>query len=155
MPCAQFLHILSPWHFYIEGILKGKEVVKLIEAMERLTPLLVAVVTAVTPIVLAIASNGKKDRAQQKENSDKLNGSIDALKSSVDRMDNRICTLEEHADEHYRRLLVMEIMEENLPVEERLKAGEKYVAKGWNGPVKARYELLLEEYKQMQREEFV
>ena len=67
MPCAQFLHILSPWHFYIEGILKGKEVVKLIEAMERLTPLLVAVVTAVTPIVLAIASNGKKDRAQQKE----------------------------------------------------------------------------------------
>ena len=69
-------------------------------------------------------------------------------------MDNRICTLEEHADEHYRRLLVMEIMEENLPIEERLKAGEKYVAKGWNGSVKARYELLLEEYKEIQKEAF-
>lgn len=137
------------------GHFAGEGVSKLIEAMERLTPLLVAVVTAVTPIVLAIGSNGKKDRAQQKENSDKLNGLMDGLKNSIDRMGDRIKTLEEHADEHYRRLLVMEIMEENLPIEERLKAGEKYVAKGWNGSVKARYELLLEEYKQIQRDEFV
>ena len=124
----------------------------MIETIERLTPLLAAAVTAVTPIVLAILSNGAKDRVQGKANSDKLCGAMDALKGSIDRMDDRIRVLEVHSREDFRRLLVMEIMEENLPMEERLKAGEKYVAEGWNGPIKALYEALLEAYKREQKE---
>ena len=42
------------------------------ELLERFVPLFVAVLTAVTPIVLTIHSSGRKDRAQGKENSEKL-----------------------------------------------------------------------------------
>ena len=50
------------------------------------------------------------------------------------------------------RLLVWEILEEKLPIEERLRAGEKYVAAGWNGSIKAKYQMLLEEYRRKQKE---
>ncbi|MCQ4735723.1 hypothetical protein, partial [Anaerotruncus colihominis] len=73
------------------------------------------------PIVLAIHSSGRKDRAQGKENSEKLCGAVESLKDSIDRMDTRIEILETHAQEDHRRLLVMEILEEKLPIEERLR----------------------------------
>ena len=46
----------------------------------------------------------------------------------------------------------LEILEEKLPIEERLRAGEKYVAAGWNGSIKAKYQMLLEEYRRKQKE---
>lgn len=126
---------------------------EIVELAERMIPLVVGVLTAVTPIVLAVLANGKKDRAQGKENSQQLCNTMSGLKDSIDRMDNRIEVLEGYSKEDYRRILVMEIMEENLPIEERLKAGEKYVANGWNGPIKALYESLLEQYKQELKKE--
>ena len=60
------------------------------ELLERFVPLFVAVLTAVTPIVLAIHSSGRKDRAQGKENSEKLCGAFESLKDSIDRYDTRI-----------------------------------------------------------------
>ena len=90
------------------------------ELLERFVPLLVAVLTAVTPIVLAIHSSGRKDRAQGKENSEKLCGAVESLKDSIDRMDTRIEILETHAREDHRRLLVMEILEEKLPIEKNM-----------------------------------
>ena len=124
----------------------------IIGAFERLIPLLVTVLTAVSPVVIAIVSGGRKDREQGAKNSQKLCEAMNAATQSIDRMDERIKVLEGHAREDYRRLLVMEIMEENLPIEERLTAGEKYVREGWNGPIKARYELLREQYKREQEE---
>lgn len=120
----------------------------MIEVVEQATPLVATILTAVTPIVLAVLANGKKDRAQGRENSKLLCDTMVKLKGSLDRMDNRIEVLEGYSKEDYRRILVMEIMEENLPIEERLKAGEKYIAHGWNGPIKALYESLLEQYRQ-------
>lgn len=37
-------------------------------------------------------------------------------------------------------------MSEEFPLEERLVAGEKYVQEGGNGAIKAKYQLLREEY---------
>ena len=59
------------------------------ELLEWFVPLFVAVLTAVTPIVLTIHSSGRKDRAQGKENSEKLCGAVESLKDSIDRMDTR------------------------------------------------------------------
>ena len=36
----------------------------MIEVVEQATPLVATILTAVTPIVLAVLANGKKDRAQ-------------------------------------------------------------------------------------------
>ena len=45
-------------------------------------------------------------------------------------------------------MLRLMILSEELPVEERLKAGEEYVREGGNGAIKARYQLMLEEYQE-------
>lgn len=117
-------------------------------AIERVVPLAVTVLTAVMPLVLAMLSNSKKQREQEKENSDRLCAVMEELKASFERMEVKVSTLEAHSKEDYRRILMMEILEENLPIEERLKAGEAYVAEGWNGAVKALYLALQEEYQE-------
>jgi len=43
--------------------------------------------------------------------------------------------------------LKLTIMSEEIPLEERLIAGEKYVQEGGNGAIKAKYRLLQEEYE--------
>lgn len=118
------------------------------EFWERLLTSVAVVITAVAPIVIAIISNSSKDRKQNKENSDNLCKSVDDVKKALEKTDSRIQVLERHAREDHRRLLVMEIMEEQLPLEARLEAGKKYVDEGWNGAIKAKYEVMLQEYEE-------
>lgn len=124
------------------------------EFWERLLTSMAVVITAVAPVLVAIISNSQKDREQNKKNSENLCNAVNALKNSFDRMDNRVEVLERHAREDHRRLLVMEIMEEKLPIQARLEAGKKYVDEGWNGAIKAKYEVMLKEYQEkLEREE--
>lgn len=124
------------------------------EFWERLLTSVAVVITAVAPIVIAIISNSSKDRKQNKENSDNLCKSVGDMKKTLEKTDSRIQVLERHAREDHRRLLVMEIMEEQLPLEARLEAGKKYVDEGWNGAIKAKYEVMLKEYQEkLEREE--
>lgn len=116
--------------------------------LERVLPLAAVFISAVAPIVVAIISNSKKDRKASKENSDKLCSSVDAVTESVKSMDGKIEVLEHQVRENHRRLLVMEIMEEELPMEARLDAGRKYIAEGWNGAIKAKVEVMEFEYKE-------
>lgn len=118
------------------------------EFWERLLTSVAVVITAVAPIVIAIISNSNKDRKQNKENSDNLCKSVDDMKKTLEKTDGRIQVLERHAREDHRRLLVMEIMEDQLPLEARLEAGKKYVDEGWNGAIKAKYEVMLQEYEE-------
>lgn len=131
---------------------RAGEILRVLGAIERVVPLLVAVLTAVMPLMLAILSNSKKQREQEKEHSDRLCGVMEQLKSSFERVEVKVNTLENHLRENYRRILMMEIMEENLPMEERLKAGEAYVKEGWNGAVKTLYLTLQEEYQESLKE---
>lgn len=62
-----------------------------------------------------------------------------SLKSSVD-------TLVENDKHQYMAILRLTVMAENLPLSERIKAGEEYVAKSGNGDVKAYYETHLKPY---------
>lgn len=118
------------------------------EFLERLFTSVAVVLTAVAPIVVAIISNSKKDREQNKKNSENLCNSVDEMKKTLEITDGRIQVLERHAREDHRRLLVMEIMEDHLPIEARLEAGRKYVDEGWNGAIKAKYEVMLHDYEQ-------
>lgn len=51
---------------------------------------------------------------------------------------------EEHDRENYLNILRLTIMSEEMPLEERIAAGDKYIAAGGNGAVKHRYQELLE-----------
>ena len=50
--------------------------------------------------------------------------------------------LRRHEEENYKATLRLVIMSEEMPIEERLDAGEKYVKLGGNGTVKAKYKQL-------------
>ena len=68
-------------------------------------------------------------------------------------MRNELSTVEKHTTENYMKTLQLTIMSEEMPIEERLNAGEKYVSLGGNGAVKAKYKLLQEEYAKEVRHE--
>ena len=58
----------------------------------------------------------------------------------------KIETVEQHCFENYITDLKLIIMSEEMPIGERLQAGEKYVALGLNGEIKAKYKVLQQEY---------
>lgn len=49
-----------------------------------------------------------------------------------------------HDRENYLNILRLVIMSEEMPLEERIAAGDKYIAAGGNGAVKHKYKELLE-----------
>ena len=55
-------------------------------------------------------------------------------------------TLQEHTEENYLNNLRIIIMSPDMPIGERLNAGEKYIKAGGNGEVKAFYKKLLQDY---------
>lgn len=67
-------------------------------------------------------------------------------------LQEQIDTIEKHCRENYMRELQIIIMSEEMPLGERLKAGEEYVNGGGNGEVKAKYRVLLQRYEEKERE---
>lgn len=65
------------------------------------------------------------------------------LKEIVKRLDR----VEKYHHNDYLCMLRLTIMSDEMPMEERLEAGEKYVKEGGNGAVKARYNLMVKEYQ--------
>lgn len=63
------------------------------------------------------------------------------IKSVLDKLDR----IEKHQTEDYIAMLRLTIMSEEMPLEERIAAGDKYIELGGNGAVKHKYEQLLGE----------
>ncbi len=60
----------------------------------------------------------------------------------------------EHSLDNYLSIKRLTIMSHEMPLSERIAAGEKYIKYGGNGEVKSKYNELLEIYKQQNKEEF-
>lgn len=69
-----------------------------------------------------------------------------ANKKSTANLESKVDTLVEHDKDQYLSILRLTIMSENMPISERIIAGDKYVKKGGNGEVKQYYQKLLEEH---------
>lgn len=54
--------------------------------------------------------------------------------------------LREHSFENYMSTLRLTVISKEMPIEERLKAGEKYISLGGNGAIKCKYQQLQKEY---------
>lgn len=54
--------------------------------------------------------------------------------------------MKEHTEENYLNNLRLVIMSDEMPIEERLRAGEKYTKAGGNGQVKAFYKKIQNDY---------
>ncbi|MDP4120689.1 MAG: hypothetical protein Q8876_06525 [Bacillota bacterium] len=57
------------------------------------------------------------------------------------------CMMEKHQAETYMMCLKLIIMCEDMPMTERIEAGDKYISQGGNGAIKEKYKSLLEEYR--------
>lgn len=65
-----------------------------------------------------------------------LTAVVNAIVSAVQKKRGKATTQEAHLDEQYLAILRLTIMSEEMPMAERLIAGQKYVKLGGNGDVK-------------------
>lgn len=62
------------------------------------------------------------------------------------KLEEKVDKLVEHDEDQYLSILRLTIMSENMPISERIIAGDKYVKKGGNGDVKKYYQQMLAEH---------
>ena len=62
------------------------------------------------------------------------------------KLEQKVDKLVEHDEDQYLSILRLTIMSEEMPISERIIAGDKYVKKGGNGEVKKYYQRMLEEH---------
>ena len=67
-------------------------------------------------------------------------------KKASKKLEEKVDRLVEHDEDQYLSILRLTIMSENMPISERIIAGDKYVKKGGNGDVKKYYQKMLEEH---------
>ncbi|MBR2643782.1 MAG: hypothetical protein IKD54_00655, partial [Clostridia bacterium] len=64
-----------------------------------------------------------------------------------------IDTLVKHDGEQYKAILRLTVMNENMPLSERIAAGKKYIELDGNGDVRHFYETQLKPYDHIERKE--
>lgn len=62
------------------------------------------------------------------------------------KLEEKVDRLVEHDEDQYLSILRLTIMSEDMPISERIIAGDKYVKKGGNGDVKKYYQQMIEEH---------
>lgn len=67
-------------------------------------------------------------------------------KKANKKLEEKVDKLVEHDEDQYLSILRLTVMSEEMPISERIIAGDKYVKKGGNGDVKKYYEKMLEEH---------
>ena len=67
-------------------------------------------------------------------------------KKANKKLEEMVDKLVEHDEDQYLSILRLTIMSEDMPISERIIAGDKYVKKGGNGDVKKYYQKMLDEH---------
>lgn len=98
------------------------------QIVEHITAL-ASVITAITVIVTCIITSVKTVRRVDK----KINDDVSWRQK-----------MEKHDADNYLNILRLVIMSDSIPIEERISAGDKYIAAGGNGAVKHYYQDLIE-----------
>lgn len=92
----------------------------------------------------------KDEISQFKKEQQNCKKDLSELQTKTDNIQRKVAKVEEHTTENYMNELRIIIMSEEMPLGERLQAGEKYVSRGGNGEIKAKYKVLQQEYKERQ-----
>ena len=69
-----------------------------------------------------------------------------ALEGKVEKLDKKVDKLAKDNEEQHTDILRLTIFEDNLPISERIIAGDKYLKKGGNGDTKKYYQQMLAEH---------
>lgn len=118
---------------------------------------LAAGATALTTIIIFIKKIVKKIKncidffADLKAGITRLEAEQSKCKSGLSELTAKVAKIEEHTTENYMNVLRTIIMSEEMPLGERLQAGEKYVNNNGNGEIKQKYNVLKKEYEERER----
>ena len=63
------------------------------------------------------------------------------------KIDKKLSTIEDHTLDNYLDIKRLTFLNKEMPISERLAAGEKYVKAGGNGEIKLQYQVLREKHK--------
>ena len=100
--------------------------------MENIWITLIESVLTFLGICVTVVVSNRKTNAKQME--------------KVDEVSKKVDTLVQHDKDQYLSILRLTIMSEEMPVSERIIAGDKYIKSGGNGDVKSYYQKMLEEH---------
>lgn len=67
-------------------------------------------------------------------------------KKANKKLEDKVDKLVEHDEDQYLSILRLTIMNSEMPISERIIAGDKYVKKGGNGEIKKYYQQMLKEH---------
>lgn len=97
-----------------------------------------AVAGAIAALVALMKKIAKPVQAMQEN--------IEATHTSIEAIEKRMDKIETHDTEQYLGILRLTVMSPEMPISERLIAGQKYVALGGNGDVKHYYQELVKNH---------
>ena len=103
---------------------------------------LIAIITSSGALLLAIWAT--IDRLLQ-HRQDKKNGrqeQLDRIEQKQDKQDERLEKLEDRSLQQYKSILRLTVIDSDMPMSERLMAGQEYIDLDGNGDVKKFYEHL-------------
>ena len=96
---------------------------------------IVAIVTSSASLILALVNAmiaGLQRRAQKKS----------GIQVRLDNIETKLDRLSTYNDKQYMSLLRLTVMDSDMPMSERLMAGQEYLDRGGNGDVRKFYEHL-------------
>lgn len=78
-------------------------------------------------------------------------GTLWKIHNFLDKLENKYDEINNTLKENTMYILKMAVLSEEMPLLDRIHAGELYVNMGGNGTIKKKYEHLLEEYEKRER----
>ena len=110
---------------------------------------LIAIITSGGALALAVWNTIDKllQRKRDKKNGrqeqlDRIEQKQDSIEQKQDKQDERLERLEKHSLRQYMSILRLTVMDSDMPMSERLIAGQEYLDLDGNGDVKKYYEHL-------------
>ena len=96
--------------------------------------------TELVKFVLSAISNRKSRKTGVKAQLDRIEEKQDRIEEKQNKSDERLERLEKHDKLQYQALLRLTVMNDEMPMSERLMAGQEYVDGGGNGDVRHYFE---------------
>ena len=103
---------------------------------------LVAVITSGGALLLAVWNTIDRMIQRRRDRKAGRQEQLDRIEKKQDDQDKKLERLEKHSDLQYLSLLRLTVMDSDMPMSERLMAGQEYIDRGGNGDVRHFYERL-------------
>ena len=81
-----------------------------------------------------------------------IGGALWKIHKFLDRLEDKYDEMNDTLKQNTLYILKMSVLSDDMPLVDRIKAGELYVSLGGNGTIRKKYEHLLEEYEARERD---